>query len=91
MSLVLCRRCQQHHIRNSSCPHCSIEQPRKSSIALSLFLGLGLAACGNKTADTADTADTAEDTAEIAPEPSSEEDYGVPETINTGELWVDDE
>ena len=90
MSLLLCKRCHQHHLNNTSCPNCSVEQPRSKGLALSLFLGLGIIGCNDKSADTADTAET-EDTAEIAPEPSSEEDYGVPESVNTGELWIDDE
>ena len=91
MSLKLCSKCHLHyHGVEGSCPHCSIpKRTRGKSIGLALLLGIGLSACGDKASDTADTAsgDTAE-TGDITPEPSEEEDYGVPETDNTGEIWT---
>ena len=86
MTLKVCGSCHQHHHIDSACPHCAM-RPSKGSFGFALLLGFGLSACGDKVADTADTADTAE----IVPEPSQEEDYGVPQTENEGELWTGDE
>ena len=89
MTLKVCPSCHQHHHKNSSCPHCSTRIPN-GSFGFALLLGIGLSACGGKSADTADTSDTS-DSGEIIPEPSQEEDYGVPQTENDGEMWTGDE
>jgi len=60
----------------------------RKSLGLAFLLGVGLPACGDGKDDTA--SDTAEDTA-IIPEPSAEEEYGVPATAGEGEMWVEDD
>ena len=92
MSLKLCSKCSLHyHGVEKTCPHCSLPtRARGTGMGLALLLGISLSACEGKAVDTADTAgsgDTAE-TGDITPEPSEEEDYGVPETDNTGDVWM---
>ena len=77
MKLYICSRCHQHFM-GTSCEHC--HSPQKTSLSkmagLTLILGLGLSACGEKEDDSA-----VEDTEEIeepAAEPADGDLYGVP-------------
>ena len=90
MKLRTCNRCNLHFLHTEpSCPHCGVSTPsRRKGLGLALLMGIGMVACGEKEDDTA--SDTAEDTA-IIPEPSAEEEYGVPAVSGEGDVWTGDE
>ena len=80
--LTLCPKCNTHHKQSDiNCPNCNTSKPRLG-LAPMLLLGLGLAACGQKDADTADTA---EDTATAPIEPADAPEYGVEAVENPDE------
>ncbi len=89
--LILCKQCSQHYQRQeTSCPHCTLPRARHARISSMLLLGIGLSACGEKTADTADTASS--DTATEPIEPADAPEYGVEAVDNAEEtLFLDDE
>ena len=86
MKLIVCVKCQLHYqkIENGICPHCSCLSvnasiPRSSRPAITLLLGLGLMACGDRKEDSAIQEDSGQ-TEEPSAEPSSSALYGVPTT-----------
>ena len=87
--LILCKTCNQHHLHiEQTCPHCKQSRHRSVRISSMLLLGLGLAACGEKTSDTGDTASS--DTAVEPIEPADAPEYGVEAVENADEeLFLD--
>ena len=86
MKLIVCVKCQLHYqkIENEICPHCSCLSvnssiPQSSRPAITLLLGLGLMACGDRKEDSAIQEDSGQ-TEEPSAEPTSEALYGVPNT-----------
>ena len=87
--LILCPYCNLHRkVSDTSCPHCTPSTLHSTRLSSILLLGLGLAACGEKSSDTADTASS--DTASTPIEPADAPEYGVEAVGNADvDLFLD--